>query len=590
MIEVISKCRGDFERGFNSSLYQHWRRIFVLLTASILSSWIVVGQDIEETTNFIQSRIAEDPIQLAGGINSFLGYNYIGGSEQRIDPFRWRVIGFVQADVLGIKIPASVIFNTRSTVFNYTLPAFAFAGLSPSYKWVKLHLGDRNLHFSKYSLSGHSFRGIGVEMTPGKFRLKAMYGRLRRARVQEIGKVQNVEPAYKRLGWGIQTGFVNNDDELMLTLFGAWDDRSSISTPFENGDIRPGENVVITLAGKKSLGKVIKISSEIARSALTSNVETPLRSSHHASIDLTLVRPHLSTGYYWAMTTKLDFHTSFGNLFAAHEWIDPGYSSMGTLYFNNDVERVSAGWTHRLFNKIQLMGSLGHERNNLSGFEVNTYKRWVGNLQISYQIRNGTSLTATYSNFSSTNRLSLLNNPLSPIDTVVLALVNRQAGGVLTYKPSGESRSQFQVNFHWQEANQIENDVPQSDLTNEFILINGSYTWNAPTLHWAARLGMIYQQSALPSSIRSNWGPFITAHLVDPKSKISASSQFHWLIATQEKVSSGSVITIGANATYTMSRRHQVGFDLSFIRRASRFSNSVGFTEVRSSIRYGLKF
>jgi hypothetical protein len=123
-----------------------------------------IGLFFNEIKNRFQNR---DWIKVSGGINATTMFNTIHGNEQRNDPFAFRLNANLNFDILGIKAPFSASISDGNKVYN--LPSYAFYGLSPSYKWIKLHFGDRNMEFSPYTLSGHNFYGMGMEINPENF-------------------------------------------------------------------------------------------------------------------------------------------------------------------------------------------------------------------------------------------------------------------------------------------------------------------------------------------------------------------------------------------------------------------------------------
>src|SRR5690606_41685729 len=77
------------------------------------------------------------------------------------------------------------IRSARSTLFPYTTLFRSQFGISPSYKWIKLHLGYRNISFSPLVFDGQSFMGTGIELTPKNLYFGAFYGRLNKAISEE---------------------------------------------------------------------------------------------------------------------------------------------------------------------------------------------------------------------------------------------------------------------------------------------------------------------------------------------------------------------------------------------------------------------
>jgi hypothetical protein len=98
--------------------------------------------------------------------------------------------------------------------------------------------------FSNYTLSGHVFLGGGVELTPGKWRIAAMYGRLKKAvSVGELDSLQYDNIAYKRMGYGLKVGYDDNGNSISANIFTAKDDPNSVLFVPPESQITPQQNV-----------------------------------------------------------------------------------------------------------------------------------------------------------------------------------------------------------------------------------------------------------------------------------------------------------------------------------------------------------
>ena len=118
------------------------------------------------------------PFQISGVLGGSMSYNHMSGISQRRQPYGYRLFGSVNIKLYGWSFPFSVAISQQGSSFSQP---FSLYGVSPQYKWVKLHVGYRNMRFSEFTLGGVTFLGGGVELTPKKFRFSAMYGRLRKA-------------------------------------------------------------------------------------------------------------------------------------------------------------------------------------------------------------------------------------------------------------------------------------------------------------------------------------------------------------------------------------------------------------------------
>lgn len=93
--------------------------------------------------------------------------------------------GIVRASVMlwdMVELPFELYFTTGQTRFQQPFNQF---GVSPKISnWLTLHAGYFSTRFSDLTFGDLRLLGGGFELTPGNFRLKAVYGRSR----QEIGR------------------------------------------------------------------------------------------------------------------------------------------------------------------------------------------------------------------------------------------------------------------------------------------------------------------------------------------------------------------------------------------------------------------
>jgi len=442
-----------------------------------LFSTLLHGQDIENTYQQIKEKMTGPILKVKGGINASLLGAYSNSNLRRADPFAWRLNGQLQFDFYGIKMPVSLLMSSRSTVFNYQLPAYTFVGLRPSYRWASLHLGNSNMSFSPYTLSGHSFQGVGVELKPGIWRLSAMRGQLRRAGLREVGQLQAIDPTFRRMAWGIKAGIDTGKEHFDLTLFKAGDQFNLLAA--DSLSIQPKENLVLGLAGRKNVSQNLFVAVNYAASFLTRDARSGDRIDPPSSLfTLGLLDFKNSTALHKALKTSFGLKTNFGRIEIHHEWVDPGYRSLGTLFFNDDLENITASSTFSLLNKkLNVHANLGVQRNNLSGYESTVNRRFVGTVNATYSGLKALTLNLNYSNFSSTNRLRSLSDPLDLLDSIKLVLVNQQLNVAANYSLGAEKKSMLNAQFSIQKGNAIQNDEVLLGQQNQYYLGQLSHTY-----------------------------------------------------------------------------------------------------------------
>ncbi|HEY8512434.1 MAG TPA: hypothetical protein VIL31_10780 [Cyclobacteriaceae bacterium] len=340
------------------------------------------------------------PFSISGGVSSRLVFYDASGVPQRRDPFGYVLSGNVNVGIYELYLPFSFTYSNQGT--SYSQPFNQF-GVSPTYKWVTLHLGYQNITHSSFTLAGHQMLGAGFDLNPGKLRVGFMYGRLRRATrfippsdslsldtLLQIHPLPVAEdPVYKRTGWSAKIGYGDHSNFIDLILFKAADDPSSIADDSIKQIVRPAENAVIGINARKMLFKKLSIYFEGAISAYTRDKEFQDESSASDSVNLSkLFKPFIpingTTYYYRALKTGLNYtHTRF-SVQAEYQRIDPDYKSMGAYFFNNDIESISLTPVFYLMqNKIIATTGLIHQRDNLNNKKYATTRRTMPRLNLS---------------------------------------------------------------------------------------------------------------------------------------------------------------------------------------------------------------
>jgi hypothetical protein len=126
--------------------------------------------------------------------------------------------------------------------------------------------------FSPYTLSGHVFLGGGVDLSPGKWRISAMYGRLRKTVTFDLNdSLQLYQASYKRMGYGLKVGYESGGDAISANVFAAKDDVGSLPFVLPESNLTPMQNVALSIKGKKTFFKRFFVEAEYAVSALNTD-------------------------------------------------------------------------------------------------------------------------------------------------------------------------------------------------------------------------------------------------------------------------------------------------------------------------------
>lgn len=298
-------------------------------------------------------------------------------------------------------IPLSFTYSNQDFAFPNPFK-FNRLSLSPSYKWVTLHVGDVGMRFSPYTISGHQFTGGGFELVPeGKFQISALYGRFLKA-TEYNAEAPTTITTYKRMGYGVKTAYDLKFLKLGLILFKAIDDETSLKNPFpiELG-VSPKENAVLSMESEILLLQKAQIRLEYAVSGVTADTRLTAVPTTKGILSF-LLNENISTRYYNAFNASFNYPTNNGTLGIGYERIDPGYNTLGAYYFNNDLENITANASRTLFNsKLNLAINAGLQKDNLDNAKIADQQRIVSSINLSYTASERLGIIAVYSNFQS---------------------------------------------------------------------------------------------------------------------------------------------------------------------------------------------
>jgi len=518
------------------------------------------AQNLEGFWSEIATRIRqEEYFRIAGNTQLELRMNAVQGLTPRADAFALRGYANLLLDVVGVKVPLAAAFSDGD--LTYRLPAYAFVGASPAYRWITLHLGDRAMNFSPYTLAGHSFRGVGLELKPGNFYFAAMSGRLRRARAEDAGAIQDIEGAYRRGGWGLKTGFDNGQHQLTMILFYANDDPNSLELP-DSSRIAPQENLIVGLQGKSRIGNQVSVELDLARSALTRDVRSPETTSAVSGFSMRmfgLYTPKLSSGYHNATKLKVNFTPKAGTFHFSYERIDPGYRTLGALFFNNDLENVSVGAQLPLFGKkVNFSANAGLQRNGLQAEVASSFRRFIGSMDLSVALSPKFQVNVGCSNITNTNRYRLVTIPVIQVDSIVLLQSNLNMQVSATYLGGPEQNSVFNAIFTYQTAQAIENEEVLPDQSNTFYMGMLSHTWRTSGNNWAIRTSGLAHFTRTQTTEQWLVGPAlsISKYLLKEQLRLGFSSACS-LIHTSGNFD-GRVLDLRSEGTYNFSKRQHI--------------------------------
>lgn len=389
---------------------------------------VAYSQDIGSLKN-------QKPVTIHGSISA--GLNYYNNFSDKNNSLPQSTFGhspayFIQANpvlsLYGFAIPVSAMVASQNKSFNTPFNRF---GLSPYYKWAKLHLGWRSLNFSQFTLSGQQMLGAGFELTPGKFRAAFMYGKFNNA-VTDISLYNNLNnniPLYKRKGFAAKIGYGSDKNFIELSYLQAKDDSNSVAIPDTLWMKPAAANQVAGIKGQVTLLRSISIYTDAAASYYTRDLAGNALETDEQWSKLASFTPNTSSGVAFAGEAGIRYNFSKGNIRLKYRRVDPDYKSMGAFYMQTDIEQYTAGFNLSfLKNKMHLQSDIGWQKNNLAKTAVSRSSRTIGNVGINITPSQSFGIDMRYSNYGISQQIiPQLNNPATIVryDSVRISQVNQ---------------------------------------------------------------------------------------------------------------------------------------------------------------------
>jgi len=346
---------------------------------------------------------SNNPIKFSGGLSvSSSLYSNGGIGTQRESPYSYAISGTPTLTIYNVSLPLSFTYSDQKFSYGH---AYNTYGVSPKYKWIKLHLGYRSMKFSQYTLGGRRFLGSGIEITPGLFHFSALYGRLdnRFARKYKFGIESSTIETYKRTVYGFKIGLGKKSRFDLIALKVKDDISSSIPKQGDNKLLLPQDNVVLGLNLKLNLFKHFKVKMESAASLLTrdarSTIELDSTDSYYnlfAKVNK-VIKTNVSTrwGFAGKIEAKLNLKAFDIGLMFRH--VEPNFKSLGVYYMLTDYENYTANLGFKLLeNKLRFRIKGGFQKNNLSLVRRATSLKKIGSIQVSYSNSKGFNINLNY--------------------------------------------------------------------------------------------------------------------------------------------------------------------------------------------------
>jgi hypothetical protein len=546
--------------------------------------------------------------KLNGSINNNTVLYHVSGLQSaRRDPFTTYLTGNLNINAFGYSVPFSFSYANKQRSFSQPFNQFSF---SPQYKWIKAYIGYSSMSFSNYTLASYLFSGGGVELSPGKWHIAAMYGRLKKAVEYDVNNLSTENStAFKRLGYGAKIGYETNGDLYSVNLFTAKDELHSIALAPPGGILTPKQNITGSVTLRKKLFKNISAEMEYAVSAINTDMtanrgvldDTVKRSKNLLG---RLLPANNTTRYFDALNSSIGYQGKGYGLQLRYERVAPEYETLGAYYFNNDFENITIAPNVQLFrSRLNLTANIGLQRNNLDANKNSTTSRFVGSFNLAYLPNDKWNFTGSYSNFSTYTNIRPRQDPffVNELEKLNFYQINNTYNAVAGYNFGTENvRKGLLLTVSYQKASDRSTDSnnPNNNLS-DFYTGNVGYNHTITSKDLGFNAGFNYYSSNINNLNSIFWGPSLAVNkaFLHKVLKTSFSSSYN---STSGSTGAGSsVLNMRASAGYTpkFSQKslgnHTLSLSLNYLKRFTE-TNAIttinGFRELTTTGNYTYSF
>lgn len=457
------------------------------------------------------------PIVLSGGLGANTIFTAgLPGSYPNLSYF---LSGNLNLNFFGtVNVPLSFNYSNRRIELSQGY-SFNQLSISPTYKWATAHIGTNYMTFSPYTLNGHQFVGVGVELTPGKWNVQAMAGRLVKGQYDDT---TTTGPTFRRMGYGLKVAYNPGTYLVGVTVFKAHDDPGTIPTTqrrFRGQIINPEDNLVVSLNAGTTLFHALQLNAEYANSVLTKDRSESYERVPVRSLAGVFVRGNATTESFGALKMSANYNIARTQTIVGlgYERIDPNYVTLGGYYFLNDLANYTLNLNQILLGgKLQVSGNAGIQEDDIKKRKTNRQRRFVGSLAVNATIQEGFTMGLTYSNFQSYRFLNdtysrLVRVPGQIIDTLSFSLVSQTIGysvnKLLRKTDTRTDNLSFVATYVGSQSARAE--VLGSGSQTRIVNTALTYSLGFPTQKMALNASASYFRNALPTGLVQGIGPTV---------------------------------------------------------------------------------
>lgn len=520
-----------------------------------------------------------DPVRISGALGGTLSAYHMDGINARQQPFGYSLSGTLNLSIYGWSLPFSVAISRQGSTFSQPFTRF---GVSPEYKWVKLHAGHRNMRFSEFTLNNVTFLGGGVELRPKAFRFSAMYGMLQKAQRADENRYGVAQ--YKRMGYGAMIG-LGRKNTFDLTFFRAADDPASLPLTDTLQRVTPQASTTIGLHSRVLFAKDrLVLDADLAVGAYTRDLNAP-RLDPEAYSGRPLVDDlgfNYASNVAGAGTVGLDYVKDKFTAGVQYRMVQPGFRTLGANYLLSDVEQVTVRTAFPLAkNKLQVSGSYGLQRNNLGDRRFASTARNIGSANVAYRPSTRVSFNLSYANFSIYQTL-LLDTLFA--DSVLVDQMNHQVNLSTLYQ-YGDAKRQHTWSLMTGYQQLSDRSEGPTDLGNRLLNLNLQYQLRWLESRWGLLLGANYNDFSALLTTNERYGATVGGTRTLRRDRLMLRLTHTWN-RSRLPDRTDDIHSTNFSLNYRINTKHSIVLSAGNIRR----EGLQAFTETRGSIGYRMRF
>jgi hypothetical protein len=532
-----------------------------------------------------------------GGLNASSTFtNSTVGSLR--DPVMYTVSGNLSFTWMSISIPVNLNLTNAGFSYSYQYPRLpSRLSLHPSYKNIQAHIGDFSMSFSPYTMSGFQIVGGGLEVKDiGSWSFSGFYGQFQKA-VEMMPGNGSVLAAYARNGFGLKASNNSKRLQTIVSFIRVHDKENSLRTKPDSLNIYPKANIAFSVQQRFTLMKNLKLDYEVGSSIVTNDLR-PEHRSHALFQKLAdrFIEVNNSTNLYKAFKTNLLYSLGSSNIGIGYERVDPGYQTLAAYYFTNDFENITATIAQQLFkNKLNLSMTLGSQRDDLRGEKTGSNHRIVMSVNGSINASKKFTTNFTYSNFQSfTNvkpQFQQLNQltPYDNLDTLNYRQLTQNATLSCNYLITTSKDISRVINCmaNVQDSYDEQAKVVSKGNASTFynLALNYTSTKLPKAISLSAGFNLTYNTIGKTNTITAGPTMMYSRQLFTKRVRVNLTGAFNTTM--QSNLPKQSVLTSRINASYTLKKKHQLGWMCTLMQRKSSQQSGRDFS---TTLNYGYAF